>query len=168
MQFFGSITTNSIKRNSKILIFYLTVAQNENFVYKVKDQLYLYSLNDDQINASIWKTACLCLPQSKINPNLLSLVCYQVKGGLGVFLLRYWHWSTTSIVIRENRHCEMVTLQHKQKCEEQRTLQWSQPLYMWGNDGGFLKQISSSLDQSLQEAMVQLYVLLTSSLHALE
>lgn len=50
MQFFGSITTNSIKRNSKILIFYLTVAQNENFVYKVKD---LYSLNDDQINASI-------------------------------------------------------------------------------------------------------------------
>lgn len=53
MQFFGSITSNSIKRNSKILIFYLTVAQNENFVYKVKDQLYLYSLNDDQINASI-------------------------------------------------------------------------------------------------------------------
>lgn len=38
MQFFGSITTNSIKGNSKILIFYLTVAQNENFVYKVKDQ----------------------------------------------------------------------------------------------------------------------------------
>lgn len=72
MQFFGSITTNSIKGNSKILIFYLTVAQNENFVYKVKDQLYLNSLNDDFRSMPVSeKLRVYAFPSPK-----LTLTCY--------------------------------------------------------------------------------------------
>lgn len=75
MQFFGSITTNSIKGNSKILIFYLTVAQNENFVYKVKDQLYLYSLNDVFRSMPVSeKLHVYAFPSPK-----LTLICYHLS-----------------------------------------------------------------------------------------
>lgn len=86
MQFFGSITTNSIKGNSKILIFYLTVAQNENFVYKVKDQLYLYSLNDDFRSMPVSeKLRVYAFPSPKLTLTCYHLSVIRLREGYGCF-----------------------------------------------------------------------------------
>ena len=45
------------------------------------------------IYISIWATAHLPLPQPNINPNLLSIDCCWVRGGVGGHLPRYWYWS---------------------------------------------------------------------------
>ena len=49
------------------------------------------SKKTNQINVHIWKTAHLPFPYINLNPNLLSVDWFWVKGGVGMQLLGYWH-----------------------------------------------------------------------------
>ena len=65
----------------------LILAFNHHFVGKER-----------RTNVSVYATAHLLLPLPNINSNLSSVACCWVRGGIGVLLLRYWHWSGKSIL----------------------------------------------------------------------
>ena len=71
-------------------------------------------------NVSVYATARLTLPLPNINSNLSSVDCCWVTGGVGVLLLRYWHWSGKSILLQA-----LVSVQRTCGCSvEPENLKW--------------------------------------------